>query len=410
MQSISQPLTVLCAQIGARDHYAIARAFRHAGLLGGLLTDYWQEEKPSLPGAFFQRASGRHHPDLDGIEIASCNMRTLWRGAGLRMRGATGWRAVIAHNNGFQKDALHHLRRMTKDIEPGTRVALFSYSYAARDLFLFARDQGWATLLGQIDPGPEEGRLVQELKTVHPDWQCTREQPPPGYYESWHKEATLADRIVVNSEWSAGALRRHGVDVTKIAVVPIPYDPPPNTPARNEYPAVFSAVRPLRLLFLGQVNLRKGICELIEAMGLLIGLPVELTIVGEPQVAVPPQLRALPSLRWTGPVPRGEASARFLDADVFILPTHSDGFGLTQLEALAHRLPVIVSQNCAHLVDDDVQGRVLPEVSAAAIANTLREILDNPPCLARWSANCQVPEQCQPQAVATQLRSLVEAL
>lgn len=403
-------MSVYCAQIGARDHYAFARAFHHAGVLGGLITDYWHSGKLSLPGSFSPRAEGRRHPRLDDARVFSCNAQTMWRGLGLRLRGVSGWHGVLAHNLGFQKDALCHLRRIARDIDPETRVVLFSYSYAARELFAFAKDHGWATLLGQIDPGPEEGQLVQALGERHFDWQCTREPPPPAYYPAWREETTLADRIIVNSEWSAAALRRTGVAPAKISVVPIPYDPTAWVPTEKEFPAVFSAQRPLRVLFLGQVNLRKGICELLEAMSLLRGEPVELTIVGETQVTVPPALLSLPSLRWMGPVPRGEASRYFHHADVFILPTHSDGFGLTQLEALAHRLPVIVSENCARLVQDDVQGRVLTGFSPAAIADVLRSILTHPEHLPRWSANCGVPDQCRMDSVADRLYKLVDSL
>jgi glycosyltransferase involved in cell wall biosynthesis len=175
-------------------------------------------------------------------------------------------------------------------------------------------------------------------------------------------------------------------------------------------PGGFGPLRPLRVLFLGQVNLRKGICELLEAMQLLRGEAVELSIVGAPQVTVPPELRALPSLRWIGPVPRSETLRHFRHADVFILPTHSDGFGLTQLEALAHRVPVIVSENCARLVQDDVQGRVLSEVSPTAIAEVLRSILANPDLINRWSMACGVPEECRIESVTSQMRGVLDSL
>jgi glycosyltransferase involved in cell wall biosynthesis len=273
-----------------------------------------------------------------------------------------------------------------------------------------AKDRGWMTLLGQIDPGPEEGRLVEELRQRHAGWQCTRVAPPAGYYESWREETELADRVIVNSEWTAAALRRQGVATEKIVRIPIPYEADDTSDPKSAPPGGFGPQRPLRVLFLGQVNLRKGICELLEAMDLLRGEAVELSIVGAPQVTVPPELRALPGLRWIGSVPRSETLSHFRHADVFILPTHSDGFGLTQLEALAHRVPVIVSENCARLVHDDVQGRVLPEVSPTAIADVLRSILANPDLLTRWSAACAVPEECRIESVTARMRGVLASL
>ena len=37
---------------------------------------------------------------------------------------------------------------------------VFAYSYAAEGIFKFARERGWRTVLGQIDPGPAEERIV----------------------------------------------------------------------------------------------------------------------------------------------------------------------------------------------------------------------------------------------------------
>jgi len=402
MVNTSPPrMTVWCAQIGARDHYAFPRAFQCAGVLGGMVTEYWHGNPPCLPAWLSPRAAGRTHPDLARAAVASANARTLMRQVSLRLRRASSWERVLTMNIGFQKDAMRLLDSLIRDDH--SPIALFSYSYAARDLFRMAKDRGWKTVLGQIDPGPEEGRLAEELRNRHARWQCTRVAPPPGYYDGWREETELADRVIVNSEWTAAALRREGVDAAKLVQIGIPYEhdfpaKPKSVPADG-----FSAARPLRVLFLGQVNLRKGICELLEAMQALRNEPVELTVVGAPQVTVPAELHSLPGLRWIGPLPRGETSAHFRRADVFILPTHSDGFGLTQLEALAHGLPVIVSNNCARLIIDDVHGLVLPDVTATTIADALRTILANPESISRWSSACIIPQACRMDTVAKQL-------
>lgn len=423
---------VICAQIGARDHYAFPRAFQRVGMLGALVTDYWQGNPGSMPGFISPRAGGRWHQELAAVPVTSSNVRSLLRQAALGLRGASTWQRVLATNTGFQEDALQHIDALIHNFTPPRSgdlnqthhsllplgkasaarlpITVFSYSYAARDLFRMAKDRGWNTLLGQIDPGPEEGRLIEELRKRHVKWQCTRVPPPDEYYESWREEVALADRVIVNSEWSAAALRRQGVAAEKLVHIPIPYEPDMTSSLRSAPEGGFGPERPLRVLFLGQVNLRKGICELLEAMRLLHDKPVELTIVGAPQVILPPDLRALPSLRWIGPIPRGEIATHLRRADVFILPTHSDGFGLTQLEALGHRLPVIVSENCARLVQDDVQGRVLPEVSSTAIAAVLNSILADPDCLTRWSKECAVPKSCRIDSVATCLRGVLDSL
>jgi glycosyltransferase involved in cell wall biosynthesis len=310
-------------------------------------------------------------------------------------------------NAGFQKNVLKHLDSITLQTGGAEQVTLFSYSYAAKDLFIEAKRRGWRTILCQIDPGVEEANLVEALSLARPEWQCARFAPPRQYFDQWREECELAGKIIVNSEWSKKALIRQGVDDAKIVEIPIPYDPPQATSARSPFNGSFSASRPLRLLFLGQVSLRKGIRELVLAMHRLQGEPVELTVVGDPQVQVPENLKSLNSINWVGGVHRAETSAFFNRADAFILPTHSDGFGLAQLEAVAHGVPVIASSHCARVVTDHVNGRILSEVTEEAIEGVIREILAEPTKLAAWTSRCEVPATLQPESVARALNGLL---
>ena len=74
--------------------------------------------------------------------------------------------------------------------------------------------------------------------------------------------------MIVNSSWSASLLAKAGIPGEKVRIVPLAYravTASDNHP-RRVYPEAFSAGRPLNLLFLGQVNLRKGTLRLIAAM------------------------------------------------------------------------------------------------------------------------------------------------
>ena len=68
----------------------------------------------------------------------------------------------------------------------------------------------------------------------------------------------------------------------------------------------------------------------------------------------------------------------YQQSDVFILPTHSDGFGLTLLEAAAFGLPIIASPFCGEVVHNGVNGLVIPEVSAEAIVESVASMIDDP--------------------------------
>jgi glycosyltransferase involved in cell wall biosynthesis len=132
------------------------------------------------------------------------------------------------------------------------------------------------------------------------------------------------------------------------------------------------------VLFLGQVNLRKGVGPLLDAIRLLSGEPIEFTFVGPVQIAIPADLRNSRQVHWHGPAPRPATGQFYKNADVFLFPTFSDGFGLTQLEAQAWKLPVITTRFCGEVVEHGRNGWILPEITPQSIADMLRECLRDP--------------------------------
>jgi len=284
---------------------------------------------------------------------------------------------------------------------------LFAYSYATRQIFRFAKQRGWKTVLGQIDPGPVEEKIVAEEAARVPglagDWQPV----PPEYWENWQEECSLADHIIVNSEWSRACLVEARVNGSKLSVIPLAYESPiTDTPITRAYPARFTSDRPLRVLFLGQVNLRKGVARLFDAIRQLKDEPIEFEFVGRVQVAVPADLKNNARVRWIGAVPRGKTSDFYRTADVLIFPTLSDGFGLTQLEAQTHGLPVIASRHCGDVVKHGVNGLLLGEPTADAIIEALRFCLADPARLAAFSAASRVEDRFSIDKLGQNLLSL----
>ena len=116
-----------------------------------------------------------------------------------------------------------------------------AYSYAALEIFKFARARGWRTVLGQIDPGLPEERIVARLYEEDADQRGSWQPPPPQYWSKWREECALADRIVVNSVWSQAALINEGVPAEKIKIIPLAYEEPkPNGGFRRKYPVKFT--------------------------------------------------------------------------------------------------------------------------------------------------------------------------
>ena len=159
--------------------------------------------------------------------------------------------------------------------------------------------------------------------------------------------------------------------------------------------------------FLGQVIVRKGVTAILEALGDLKNEPVEFRMVGPVDMPLAPDIRNHPMLRWIGPVPRSQVVGEYQRADVFIFPTFSDGFGITQLEAQAWKLPVIASKNCGAAVRHLENGLVLPDVKSSCIVSAIRSILENPRSLEAMSCNSQLASSFTLNSLAARLGRLV---
>jgi len=387
-------LNWICCQLGAREHYAVPRALQLGGMLGEFITDLWI------------RFTGRFHPGLADVQVAASNMSALTFELKASLARENGWTLISRRNEWFQQQALAQLARSHKETSNGNHT-VFAYSYAAAEIFRFARERGWRTVLGQIDPGPDEERIIARLRASAVSEPKHWTPAPKEYWDHWRSECALADRIVVNSNWSRDALLGEGVAPEKIRVIPVAYESGNDTRSfRRQYPKVFSRERPLRVLFLGQISRRKGVGQLLEAVKLLSGEHVEFWFVGPVQIGLTQELRLHPQVRWFGAVSRVAVDSYYRDADVFIFPTLSDGFGLTQLEAQSWRLPVIASRYCGEVVRDGVNGVVLEDVSGRAIADVLLKLLRSPEMLDGMSKCSAVDERFSLQTLALSLRDM----
>jgi glycosyltransferase involved in cell wall biosynthesis len=371
-------MNFICCQIGSRDHYAVPRALYRRGLLDFLLTDAWTPAGNYLPFPF----PSRFHPELTGAQVAASNFHSFLFELRSNGFGYGRWQKIVARNNWFQRVALAKLSKFADDGIPRT---VFAYSYAAREIFQFARLKGWRTVLGQIDAGPREESIVELLHAKYNGEGEPLEKPPQHYWENWRQECALADRIIVNSWWSKKALESAGISESKVQIVPLAYQALNSKSLRREYPTTFTSGRPLRVLFLGTICLRKGVGQLFDSIRLLRSQPIEFWFVGARQVSIPVDLRINPRIHWIDEVPSSETAVFYRDADVFIFPTHSDGFGLTQLEAQAMGLPIIASRNCGNVVEDGRNGFLLKEITGEEIAQVLQYCVDNPANLDQMS-------------------------
>jgi glycosyltransferase involved in cell wall biosynthesis len=142
-----------------------------------------------------------------------------------------------------------------------------------------------------------------------------------------------------------------------------------------------TACRDRYILFLGRVNWKKGLDRLIPAMRQVSG--ARLLIAGNDEENYRPQLELLArqsgvadKLEFVGPVYGEDKWALVRGAEMLVLPSYSENFGIVALEAMACGCPVVLTSKVgmAGVVDETGAGAVIdgpPEELGRAIAKLL---------------------------------------
>jgi poly(glycerol-phosphate) alpha-glucosyltransferase len=144
-------------------------------------------------------------------------------------------------------------------------------------------------------------------------------------------------------------------------------------------------------LLCGQMIARKGVDVLLEAFSQLHG-DARLLLVG--REAELPVLGSLPRaarerVEYAGFQPPEELPRFFARADVFVLPSRYDGWGVVVNQALGAGLPILCSDavGAAHdLVEDGMNGETFPAGDATALTAAMQRFVDDPALRARCAA------------------------
>jgi glycosyltransferase involved in cell wall biosynthesis len=363
----------VCAQIGAREHYAIPRALLRRGLLDRLFTDAWAGPLVRRAGRGPLRSlAARSHPELPDERVVSFTVATF--AAALRDR-AFGPRDIGATFARHLRIGAAFGRRVARRLARAGHAprAFFAYNTGALEPLELLAGRGVPTLVGQIDPGRTEEEIVRRECETWPGWAALPGRIPDEYYARLAAEWAAATAVVVNSEWSRQGLIAQGVPPDKVIVLPLAYDAPAGPLPERPPPA-----DELVVLWLGQVILRKGIQHLFAAARLLRSARVRVVVAGPLGISAAAAATAPPNVTLIGPIGRADVGRLYRSADVFVLPTLSDGFAITQLEAMAHGLPVVATPNCARVVTDGRDGLIVPAADPEALAAALDMLAATP--------------------------------
>lgn len=197
---------------------------------------------------------------------------------------------------------------------------------------------------------------------------------------SEQRALTAARRVIVTSPATARTLTQYGVPTADISVVV------PGTDRAGL--AAGSGGGAVELLCVGSIVPRKGHELLVRALATLKDLSWHLTCAGslDRDPAASGALLALVKseglerrVECVGELPEPELAARYARADVFVLPTLYEGYGMAVAEAVSHGLPVVASDTggIAEVLAGEA-GIALPPGDLHALTSALRRVVSDP--------------------------------
>jgi glycosyltransferase involved in cell wall biosynthesis len=194
-----------------------------------------------------------------------------------------------------------------------------------------------------------------------------------------YRNLKAAAVLHATSAGEASQFRRLGLP-GPVAVIPLGVRPVSPVPLD---PAAVTAVKDRRqVLFLSRIHPKKGLALLLEAWAATEVPDWELVIAGIDQGRHQADMETLAArlglgdrVRFAGPLFGVAKDTAFRRADLFVLPSHSENFGIVVAEALQYGLPVITTTGTPwrHLPAESCGWCVEPAV--AALAGALREAL-----------------------------------
>jgi len=216
----------------------------------------------------------------------------------------------------------------------------------------------------------------------------------------------VLDAFVVPGSASRDYLARLGVPPDRITVAPNAVDQ-----------RIFAAAArtrtngPVRLLGVGRLAVEKGFDTLLQAAD---GLPVEIQLAGSgPEES---RLRRLAgaNVAFLGQVERDALPALYANADIVVMPSRSDPWGMVLNEAALAGRPLVSTDaaGAAHeLIEDGVNGFRVPAGDVRALRDALRRLVeDREFCDAAGARSRELATRFTPEAWAEAVAGLAAGL
>ena len=197
-------------------------------------------------------------------------------------------------------------------------------------------------------------------------------------------EIKIADKIIVGSKFVAKTLLKHGVPSKKIIIQNYGFNEKLFLKKDLKIRKILKN-EPLELLFVGQINTRKGADILINVVKDFSPEKVNLTMIGNYFLEI--DRKKLPkNINIINHLPRYKLKKYFYSSHAFCFPTHFEGSALTIYESIGSGLPVITTPESGHNIKG-IGNFEIKSNSKSQLKNLLNKILKDKNLITKMSKN-----------------------
>lgn len=351
-----------------RDFYQVPIALAKAGKLERLIADFYTPD--SLLGTnflkdFLKRRSTPHIPS----SLTASTFRALFLQFIIRL-------PFISESRRYKlfKRLDRILSVKAGKLAKKTNAQLLIYSGYAKEAFEAVKGTGTQRILFVYHPHaqlPEE--ILEEDFKSSPEIAWSRNlhhlESKLSDNNRLTEEIKMADLVITASSFTRKSVRHILPDYKNIAVVPYG--------TREDYleiPLIPSNGEKCKFLFVGQGVQRKGLHHLIKAWEDSKSLNISLTLVCSViDPGITDKVKEL-GIEIKQNLSGDQLKQEFAQADVFIMPSLVEGFGLVYLEALAAGCYTIGTENTGlpDLGLTEEVGDILPSVNSTTVAQSIQ--------------------------------------
>lgn len=364
---------VIAVQTGARRNYAVPSILEQAGLLEAFYTDLCANSglgamlnrtlPPALRRGALRRLLNRKLPDNLIGKTRTFDLPALKYLVGRR----AGTNDILKHYKSLMTFHDDFSQAMISE-GVGQATHVFSVHSEALGFLDFARERKLKTVV-EIYASPSHH------EHVHAEMHRYAHIEPPMPLEivqaddaSLRRALELGDAFVAPSNYVMQGLMQFGVDKGKCHLVPYA--------AGDSWFGIVNRPVRGRVLFVGAAGIGKGIHIFGQASQKLEHRGYEFRVAGNVSSRIR-EHEFTRKLNFLGRVPRTEVQNEYAQADVFVLPSLSEGSAEVTYEALAVGVPVVTTEASGSVVRDGIEGFVVPVRDADSLASHIEKIIED---------------------------------